>query len=83
MIIGSLKIVPFKIFLMVPFGDGNFLLKLYSTILLSSGVIVAHFTPTLFFFIALAASTVTLSSVMFLLVILKSNSKRSKSKKGI
>ena len=55
-IIGALKIVPFKMFLMVPFGDFHIFLRLNSSTLASSGVIVAHLTPTYHFLIALAAS---------------------------
>jgi hypothetical protein len=55
-IIGALKIVPFKRFLMVPFGDFHILKRWNSLTLSSSGVIVAHLTPTLHFLIALAAS---------------------------
>ena len=53
---GSRNIVPLSIFLIVPFGDGYFFFKLYSFTLLSSGVMVAHFTPTWFSFIDLAGS---------------------------
>ena len=62
-IIGSLKTVPPIIFLIVPFGDFHIFLRVYSLTLCSSGVIVAHFIPTLCFFIASAASIVTWSSV--------------------
>ena len=41
-IIGSLKTVPPKIFLIVPFGDFHIFLRLNSLTLSSSGVIVAH-----------------------------------------
>jgi hypothetical protein len=56
---GSLKTVPFKIFLIVPFGDFHIFLSLNSSTLSSSGVMVAHLIPTLYFLIALAASIVT------------------------
>ena len=49
---GSLKTVPFKIFLIVPLGDFHIFFSLNSSTLSSSGVIVAHFTPTLYFFMA-------------------------------
>ena len=58
-IIGSLKTVPLRIFLMVPLGDFHIFLSLNSTTLSSSGVMVAHLIPTLYFLIALAASIVT------------------------
>ena len=64
--IGSRKIVPFRMFRIVPLGEGYFFFKLNSFTLLSSGVIVAHLTPTLFFLIALPASIVTLSFVLSL-----------------
>ena len=51
-IIGSLNTVPFNIFLIVPLGEGYILLRLNSYTLCSSGVIVAHFTPTLLSLIA-------------------------------
>ena len=57
--IGSLNTVPFKMFLMVPFGDFHIYFKLNSSTLSSSGVIVAHLIPTLHFLIASAASIVT------------------------
>ena len=71
-IIGSLKTVPPIIFLIVPFGDLHIFFKLNSLTLASSGVIVAHLIPTPFFLIALAHSTVILSSVLSLLTIPKS-----------
>jgi len=60
---GSLKTVPFKMFLMVPLGESHIFLRLNSLTLCSSGVMVAHLMPTLQSRIALAASTVTLSLV--------------------
>ena len=71
-IIGSLKIVPPKIFLMVPFGDFHIFFSLNSSTRSSSGVMVAHLTPTLYFCIALAHSTVIWSSVLSLLSIPRS-----------
>ena len=65
-IIGSLKTVPPTMFLIVPFGDLYILDKENSSTLCSSGVIVAHFMPTLYFLIALAASIVIWSSVLSL-----------------
>ena len=61
---GSRNIVPPKMFLMVPFGDFHMLLRLYSLTRASSGVIVAHLIPTLYFLMALAESIVTWSSVL-------------------
>src|SRR5699024_2534524 len=62
-IIGSRKITPPKILRIVPFGDFHISFKLNSLTRASSGVIVAHFTPTPYFWIALAASVVTVSLV--------------------
>ena len=62
--IGCLNTVPPRIFLIVPLGDLYISFKLNSFTLSSSGVIVAHFTPTPNSFIALAASTVILSNVL-------------------
>ena len=59
MMIGSLKTVPFKIFLMVPFGLFHIFFRLNYLTRASSGVIVAHLMPTLHALIALAASIVT------------------------
>ena len=56
--IGSLKTVPLRMFLMVPFGDFHICFKPNSLNLSLSGVIVAHFTPTLCFFIASEQSIV-------------------------
>lgn len=70
--IGYLKTVPFKIFLIVPFGLFHIFFKLNSLTLASSGVMVAHFIPTLHYFIAFAASMVTLSSVASLCYIPRS-----------
>jgi len=59
MIIGSLKTVPFKMFLMVPFGDFHICFSLNSSTLSSSGVMVAHLMATLHFLVASAESIVT------------------------
>lgn len=59
MIIGSLKTVPLRMFLMVPFGLFHMCLRLNSLTLASSGVMVAHLIPTLHSLMALAASMVT------------------------
>ncbi len=48
---------------MVPFGDFHIFLSPNSSTRASSGVMVAHFTPTPYFLMALAASIVTWSSV--------------------
>ena len=50
-------------FLIVPLGDLHIFDKLNSFTLPSSGVIVAHLIPTLYFFTACAAWIVILSSV--------------------
>ena len=70
--IGSLNTVPPKILRIVPFGDLHISFKENSFTLSSSGVIVAHFTPTPYFFIASAESVVTLSFVLSRLSIPKS-----------
>ena len=59
---GALNTVPSRIALMVPLGLFHFFFKLYSLILSSLGVIVAHFTPTPRRLMASALSTVTRSS---------------------
>ena len=71
-IIGSLKIVPPTMFLIVPLGDRHIFFRLNSFTLASSGVIVAHLTPAPYFWIALAQSTVTWSLVLSLCSIPKS-----------
>jgi len=58
-IIGSLKTVPFKMFLIVPFGDFHIYLSPNSSTLPASGVIVAHLIPTLVSLMASAESMVT------------------------
>ena len=57
--IGSRKMTPPKMLRIVPFGDFHIFFRLNSFTLASSGVIVAHFTPTPAFLMALAASIVT------------------------
>lgn len=57
--IGSRKTVPCRIFLIVPFGDFHIYFSPNSFTLASSGVMVAHFIPTLQRLIASAASIVT------------------------
>ena len=57
--IGSRKIVPPRMLRMVPLGDFHICLRLNSFTRASSGVMVAHFTPTPWRLIASAASMVT------------------------
>jgi len=57
--IGSRNTVPFRIFLIVPFGDFHICLRLNSLTRSLSGVIVAHFTPTLCLSMAFEQSIVT------------------------
>ncbi len=59
MMIGSRKMVPPRMLRMVPFGDFHIFLRPNSSTRCSSGVIVAHLTPTPYFLIALAESIVT------------------------
>ena len=54
MMIGSRKMVPPRMLRMVPFGDFHIFFSLNSSTRCSSGVIVAHFTPTPYFLMALA-----------------------------
>jgi hypothetical protein len=61
--IGSRKITPPRMLRMVPLGERYMRLRPNSSTRASSGVMVAHFTPTPYFLIALAASTVIWSSV--------------------
>ncbi len=61
--IGSRKTTPPRMLRMVPFGDFHIFFSLNSSTRASSGVMVAHFTPTPWRLMASAASTVTLSSV--------------------
>jgi len=63
MTMGSRKTVPPRWFLMVPLGDSHICLSLNSSTRCSSGVMVAHLTPTLYFLMASAASRVTWSLV--------------------
>ncbi len=63
MTIGSRKITPPRMLRMVPFGDRHIFLSPNSSTRASSGVMVAHLTPTPCFLIAFAASTVIWSSV--------------------
>ena len=61
--IGSRKITPPRMLRIVPFGDSHIFLSLNSSTRASSGVMVAHLTPTPCSLIACAASTVIWSSV--------------------
>ena len=61
--IGSRKMTPPRMLRIVPFGERYISLRPNSCTRASSGVIVAHFTPTPCCLMALAASTVTWSSV--------------------
>src|ERR1700681_4171732 len=61
--IGSRKITPPRMLRMVPFGDFHISFRLNSFTRASSGVMVAHLTPTPTFLMALAASIVTWSLV--------------------
>lgn len=82
MIMGSLKTVPLRMFLIVPLGDFHIFLRLNSVTLASSGVMVAHLMPTLHFLMASAASMVTLSSVLSLFSMPRSKYWIWRSRKG-
>jgi hypothetical protein len=60
---GARKMVPPKIFRMAPLGEGHICLRSNSLARASSGVMVAHFTPTPCRWMACAESMVTWSSV--------------------
>ena len=59
MMIGSRKMTPPRMFRMVPLGDFHIFFRPNSSTRASSGVMVAHFTPTPYFWIARAESIVT------------------------
>ena len=59
----ALKITPPSTLRIVPLGDFHIFFRLNSFTRASSGVMVAHFTPTPYFLMASAASTVTWSFV--------------------
>ena len=59
MMIGSRKMTPPRMFRMVPLGDFHIFFRPNSATRASSGVMVAHFTPTPYFWIARAESIVT------------------------
>ncbi len=63
MMIGSRKTTPPRMLRMVPLGDFHIFFRPNSSTRASSGVMVAHLTPTPCRLIALAASMVTWSSV--------------------
>ena len=62
-IMGARNTVPSRMARMVPLGDFHISFRSYSVILAALGVMVAHFTATPYFFVAIADSTVTRSSV--------------------
>ena len=63
MMIGSRKTTPPRMLRIVPFGETHIFFRPNSSTRASSGVIVAHLTPTPYCLIAFAASTVIWSSV--------------------
>ena len=63
MMIGSRKMTPPRMLRIVPFGERHIFFRPNSSTRASSGVIVAHLTPTPCFLIAFAASMVIWSSV--------------------
>ena len=72
MMIGSRNTTPPRMLRIVPFGERHIFFRPNSTTRASSGVIVAHLTPTPCSLMALAASTVTWSSVASRLSMLRS-----------
>src|SRR3954463_6524359 len=81
-IMGSRKTTPPRILRMVPFGDFHISFSPNSFTRASSGVMVAHLTPTPTFLMALAASTVTWSLVLSRYSIPRSKYRSSTSRKG-
>src|SRR6266481_1541185 len=81
--IGSRKITPPRMLRMVPFGDFHISFRPNSFTRASSGVIVAHLTPTPAFLMALAASTVTWSLVLSRFSIPRSKYIRLMSRNGL
>ena len=63
MMIGSRKITPPRMLRMVPFGERHIFFRPNSSTRASSGVMVAHLTPTPCFWMACAASMVIWSLV--------------------
>src|SRR5579883_611939 len=80
--IGSRKITPPRMLRIVPFGDFHISFSPNSFTRASSGVMVAHLTPTPTFLMALAASTVTWSLVLSRYSIPRSKYCRSMSRNG-
>ena len=80
--IGSRNTVPPRMLRIVPLGERHICLRPNSFTRASSGVIVAHLTPTLWRWIASAASTVTRSSVASRFSMLRSKYKVSSSRYG-
>src|SRR5229473_709241 len=83
MMMGLRKTTPPRILRMVPFGDFHISLRPNSFTRASSGVMVAHLTPTPTFLMALAASTVTWSLVLSRYSITRSKYIRLISRKGL
>src|SRR5882672_9150366 len=81
--IGSRKITPPRMLRMVPFGDFHISFSPNSFTRASSGVMVAHLTPTPTFLMALAASTVTWSLVLSRYSIPRSKYIRLMSRNGL
>src|SRR6185437_15724402 len=81
--IGSRNTTPPRMLRMVPFGDFHICLRPNSFTRASSGVMVAHLTPTPTFLMALAASTVTWSSVLSRYSIPRSKYIRFTSRNGL
>src|ERR1700745_3652304 len=81
--IGSRNTTPPRILRMVPFGDFHISFRWNSFTRASSGVMVAHLTPTPTFLMALAASTVTWSLVLSRYSIPKSKYIRLISRNGL
>src|SRR6187401_3028132 len=81
--IGSRNTTPPRMLRMVPFGDFHISLRPNSFTRASSGVMVAHLTPTPTFLMALAASIVTWSLVLSRYSIPRSKYIRFTSRKGL
>src|SRR5690349_1151665 len=81
--IGSRKMQPPRMLRMVPFGDFHISFRPNSFTRASSGVMVAHLTPTPTFLMALAASTVTWSLVLSRYSIPRSKYIRLMSRNGL
>src|SRR5215207_9877733 len=81
--IGSRKMTPPRMLRMVPLGDFHISFRPNSFTRASSGVMVAHLTPTPTFLMALAASTVTWSLVLSRYSIPRSKYIRLTSRNGL